>query len=291
MSVDYTPAANFNGTEVITYTVSDGTLTDATGTFTVTVTAVNDAPVAVANTLTVAEDAALTSTDVIANDTDVESDTLSLTAATTTGTGTVAVNADGLSVDYTPAANFNGTEVVTYTVSDGTDTTNGTFTVTSDSDQVGGANFGDNIQLRNFEITNDIYSLDGIGNHPSGFEFLGSLGTNSFTDAPDGLVCGTYYPIKQEEILNSVRVYITNSTVAQSEVILYILDSLSFTSGLFSNSIYTSDLYTGTAMDVSLGYIDIPVTNNTGWDPITNTSTWENVTLGIGGYYLSLIHI
>jgi hypothetical protein len=92
---------------------------------------VNDAPVAVANTLTVSEDAALTSTDVIANDTDVDGDTLSLTAATTAGTGTVAVNADGLSVDYTPAANFNGTEVITYTVSDGklTDAT-GTLTVT-----------------------------------------------------------------------------------------------------------------------------------------------------------------
>ena len=130
LSVDYTPAANFNGTEVITYTVSDGTLTDATGTFTVTVTAVNDAPVAVANTLTVAEDASITNTDVIANDTDGDGDTLSLTAATTAGSGTVAVNADGLSVDYTPAANFNGTEVITYTVSDGTDTTNGTFTIT-----------------------------------------------------------------------------------------------------------------------------------------------------------------
>jgi hypothetical protein len=61
VSVDYTPAANFNGTEVITYTVSDGTLTDATGTLTITVTAVNDAPVAVDDTLTVLEDASLTS--------------------------------------------------------------------------------------------------------------------------------------------------------------------------------------------------------------------------------------
>ena len=164
----------------------------------------------------------------------------------------------------------------------------GTFTLSSNGDQSGGITFANNTQLRNFEITNDIYSLDGIGNHPSGLEFLGSLGTNSFTDAPDGLVCATYYPIKQEEILNSVRVYITNSTVAQSEVILYILDSLSFTNGLFSNSIYISDLYTVTAMDVNNGYIDIPVTNNIGWDPITNTSTWENVTLGIGGYYAAI---
>ena len=128
--MDYTPAADFNGTETITYTVSDGALTDATGTFTITVTAVNDAPVAVANTLTVNEDAAITNTDVIANDTDVESDTLTLSAASTDGTGTVAVNADGLSVDYTPAADFNGTETITYTVSDGTDTSIGTFTIT-----------------------------------------------------------------------------------------------------------------------------------------------------------------
>jgi hypothetical protein len=164
----------------------------------------------------------------------------------------------------------------------------GTFTLSSSGDQSGGITFDNNTQLRNFEITNDVYSLDGIDNHPSGLEFLGSLGTNSFTDAPDGLVCGTYYPIKQEEILNSVRVLITNSTAAQSEVILYILDSLSFTNGLFSNSIYTSDIYTVTAMDVNNGYIDIPVVNNSGWDPINNTSTWENVTLGIGGYYAAI---
>ena len=120
LSVDYTPALNFNGTETVTYSVFDETDTTATGTLTINVTAVNDAPVAVDDTLTVNEDASLTSVDVIANDTDVESDVLTLTAATTSGTGTVAVNDDGLSVDYTPGANFNGTEIITYTVSDGT---------------------------------------------------------------------------------------------------------------------------------------------------------------------------
>ena len=132
VSVDYTPAADFNGTEVITYTVSDGTLTDETGTLTVTVTSVNDAPVAVADTATVDEDAATTSIDVIANDTDPDTaDTLILTAVATAGTGTVAINLDGVSVDYTPAADFNGTEVITYTVSDGTLTDEtGTLTVT-----------------------------------------------------------------------------------------------------------------------------------------------------------------
>ena len=59
---------------------------------------INNAPVAVDDTLTVDEDASLTSKDVIANDTDVDGDTLSLTAVTTAGTGTVAVNDDGVSV-------------------------------------------------------------------------------------------------------------------------------------------------------------------------------------------------
>ena len=164
----------------------------------------------------------------------------------------------------------------------------GSVTVTSMGDTLGSGNFDDNTFLRNFEITNDIYSLDGLGNHPADYEAIGSLGSNSWADASDGLVCGTFYPIRQEEILNSVRAYITSSTVAQSEVILYILDSLSFTSGLFSNSIFTSELYTVTAQDVNNGYIDIPVANNIGWDPINNTSTWENVTLGIGGYYAAI---
>ena len=91
----------------------------------------NVAPVAVDDILTVNEDATVTSKDVIANDTDADADTLTLTAATTAGTGTVAVNADGVSVDYTPAANFNGAETITYTVSDGERTdASGTLTVT-----------------------------------------------------------------------------------------------------------------------------------------------------------------
>jgi hypothetical protein len=129
VSLNYTPVADFNGTETITYTVSDGTDT-ATGTLTVTVTAVDDAPVAVDDELTVIEDADLTSKNVIENDTDVDQDTLTLTEVSYTGEGTAAVNTDGVSVDYTPATEFNGTETITYTVSDGTLSATGILTVT-----------------------------------------------------------------------------------------------------------------------------------------------------------------
>jgi GH24 family phage-related lysozyme (muramidase) len=129
LSVDYTPEADFNGTEVITYTVSDGTLTDATGTLTITVITINDAPVAVDDTLTITEDSGLKTIDIISNDINTDADALTFTVVTA-GTGTVAVNADNLSVEYTSALNFNGTEVITYIVSDGTLNDTGTLTVT-----------------------------------------------------------------------------------------------------------------------------------------------------------------
>ena len=91
----------------------------------------NSNPEAVIDIATVLEDALTTSIDVIANDTDVDlDDILSLTAVSTSGTGTVAINVDGVSVDYTPALNYNGIEEVTYTVSDGSLTSEGTLTVT-----------------------------------------------------------------------------------------------------------------------------------------------------------------
>jgi hypothetical protein len=155
----------------------------------------------------------------------------------------------------------------------------GTFTVSSDSDQVGGANFGDNVLERNFEITNDVYSLDGIGNHPSGLENLGSYGSYSWPlDAADGLVCATMYPFKQDEVVNSVTAFITSNTVENSELLLYLIDSTSFTSGLFGNAIHTSELYTVNATDVANGYVQIPVVNQ-------GASGWENVTLTAGNWY------
>ena len=132
-SLSYTPPTNFSGqvnlTETVIYTVSDGALTD-TGTLTITVTAVNDAPVAIDDSEALTEDPGLTNITVLNDDTDADGDTLSVTAVSTTGTGTVAVNADGVTIDYTPALNFNGTETITYTVSDGVLTDTGTLTIT-----------------------------------------------------------------------------------------------------------------------------------------------------------------
>ena len=55
--------------------------------------------------------------NVLANDSDLDGDALSVTAASA-GNGSVSIRPDG-SLDYTPNANFNGTDTVTYTISDG----------------------------------------------------------------------------------------------------------------------------------------------------------------------------
>ena len=70
--VRYTPAANYFGPDSFTYTIRDGNGVPDTGTVTVTVTPVNDAPVAVNDTATMAEDSAGISGNVLANDTDVD---------------------------------------------------------------------------------------------------------------------------------------------------------------------------------------------------------------------------
>ena len=132
-SLSYEPPSDFSGqtdlTETVTYTISDGNAGTDTGTLTITVTAVNDAPVAVDDTETLTEDDPLTTITVLDDDTDADGDSLTVSAISYSGTGTAAINADNARIDYTPAANFNGTDTITYTVSDGTATDTGTLTI------------------------------------------------------------------------------------------------------------------------------------------------------------------
>ncbi|OOC11734.1 hypothetical protein BM451_20070, partial [Dickeya dadantii] len=79
-TLTYTPNANFNGSDTISYTVSDGHGGTATATVAVTITPVNDAPVAANDSATTAEDTPVT-VNVLSNDSDVDGDSLTVTAA------------------------------------------------------------------------------------------------------------------------------------------------------------------------------------------------------------------
>tara|TARA_B110000967_G_C18897995_1_gene572222 strand:+ start:721 stop:5196 length:4476 start_codon:yes stop_codon:yes gene_type:complete len=97
--------------------------------FTINVVDINDTPVAVNDELTILEDAAVSSTNVVLNDTDEDNDNLSIINLSFDGNGTVTVNTDNISIDYIPEENFNGTETITYTLSDGELTSTATLTI------------------------------------------------------------------------------------------------------------------------------------------------------------------
>jgi VCBS repeat-containing protein len=86
-------------------------------TVSITVVPVNDAPQAIDDSASTNEETAVI-IGVLANDTDVEGNSLSVTAVTQGANGAVIINPDN-SITYTPSLNFVGTDSFTYSVSDG----------------------------------------------------------------------------------------------------------------------------------------------------------------------------
>ncbi len=113
----YTPNADFNGTDTFTYTVTDGSGGTSTATVQVVVAPANDDPIPGDDEVVTNEDQAVT-VDVLANDSDPDGDSLSITEIGQPAHGTVVQNADG-TLTYTPEADFNGNDVFTYTIDDG----------------------------------------------------------------------------------------------------------------------------------------------------------------------------
>jgi len=136
----FKPNPGFSGTATVTVTATDLGNTGAGGpqttvmTFNIEVIDPNAAPVAVNDTATTDEDTAV-NIEVLTNDSDPDApDTLTVTEATA-GNGTVVIEPDG-SLTYTPDADFNGSDTISYTISDGslTDTAEVAVTVNAVND-------------------------------------------------------------------------------------------------------------------------------------------------------------
>jgi hypothetical protein len=128
--VEYIPEAGFTGTNTFTYRASDGTLESNTATVTVTVAAPNVAPTAGNDSATTAEDTPVTIA-VLGNDSDPESQPLTVQLASQPSSGSAVVNANDQTVTFTPSLNFNGQTSFTYRASDGINLSNlATVTVT-----------------------------------------------------------------------------------------------------------------------------------------------------------------
>lgn len=111
----YTPNANFHGLDQLHFTVGDGLLTSAPIIITISITPVNDAPVSIARSLLVQEDATLA---VLLEATDEDGDLLTYRVLQQPQHGMLAGTPPSLF--YTPAPNYNGTDNITFAADDGT---------------------------------------------------------------------------------------------------------------------------------------------------------------------------
>ena len=129
-TIELTPDADFNGTSGFTYVLSDGTgLTDE-GAVTVTVAAVNDAPETNPDMIEGGEQEIITISiaDLLANDTDIDGDTLSISTVSSGSNYTAVLDGLGnLVVSRDP--DFSGALAIEYQVSDGGTETSSTVVI------------------------------------------------------------------------------------------------------------------------------------------------------------------
>jgi len=117
-SFTYTPVDGYQGTDTFTYRTTDGSLNSDVATVMITI---NNGVFAYDDDYEVNEDEVLEvdyESGVLANDSDTDGDTLTVTLVTTTSHGTLSLSVNGAFI-YTPSADFYGTDSFVYTASDG----------------------------------------------------------------------------------------------------------------------------------------------------------------------------
>jgi hypothetical protein len=121
-----------------------------------------------------------------------------------------------------------------------------------------------NSYLRRFEVTPLRYSLDGLGNHPEGYESTTSTGSNSFLEDPDGLMLFTYYPIRQSITVYGLEVALASNTVEGGFMIASMHDTASVLADNVGDLLAEGQPTDITAEDIENGLItmlfDDPVT-------------------------------
>jgi VCBS repeat-containing protein len=127
----YIPDPDFHGEDSFTYVASDGELTGDETTVTITVSPVNDKPIAEDDAYTTDENQPLqiSAPGVLENDSDVDGDSLTAQIIEQPANGTVTLAEDG-SFLYTPNPGFAGIDTFTYAASDGTEAATAVVTIT-----------------------------------------------------------------------------------------------------------------------------------------------------------------
>ncbi|MDO6692079.1 zinc-dependent metalloprotease family protein [Aliiglaciecola sp. 3_MG-2023] len=110
------PNEDYSGSLTVNLSVSDGVSDSNVFPFVVQIEAVNDAPIAVDDSIEIDQDSETISIDVLSNDTDADQDTLIISEVTYVGTGRVSI--DNGQISYTPDNGFFGSDSIIYRIED-----------------------------------------------------------------------------------------------------------------------------------------------------------------------------
>lgn len=120
----------------------------------------------------------------------------------------------------------------------------------------------DNSRIRNFEITEDVYSVDAIGNHPEGTESTQQYGTATFLDNPEIYYMSMYF-LNTSMQATGVIVALGPASIpgpgATIQALLLDTADITGTAGSVANIIdgVTSNAHSITAADVAAGFVGL----------------------------------
>jgi hypothetical protein len=256
-NLTYTPAANANGTDSFTFRVNDGEADSIIATVSITVTAVNDVPVAVAQVASTPEDKAL---GILLSASDKDGDSLGYRIVSAPAKGSLSGAAPNLT--YTPAADVNGSDSFSFVANDGradSNTASVSITITAVNDapvasaQVVSATVGTPVAI---VLSASDVDGDSLGYSVTGSPFQGSLsGTPpNLSYTPFANASGTdYFTFRASDgKTNSNTAVITiNITAAQktdNKSPAFIADLITRADGKV-NQAYTATSLAGSAVD------------------------------------------
>lgn len=119
--------------------------------------------------------------------------------------------------------------------------------------------YTNNVAKRNFEVTTNLYSVDGIGVNPAELQATASLGSNSF-DTPTGTIFANMYHLRGgDNVINSIEIALGTGTTANTQIQVAIIDTATlFADGSqpildLNGNEALSNFYVITAADVAAG--------------------------------------
>ena len=147
------------------------------------------------------------------------------------------------------------------------------FTMTSD--QIGmDDDTTNNSKIREFEVTTDLYSLDGIDVYPNNELILTQNGTASFADNATGLSMLNYYQVNAQSTFYGAQILLGSQSAAGSLISVALYDTAGVAPSVpLPNQLYQSEDHVVTAAEIAAGQVDLRFL--------------DDAVLPAGGYFLA----